>query len=300
MSRLRVGAAALTAMVLVLGASLASTTSAAQPVPPAATARPADFASCVSPVCGGWATFQGVVRGAVAAELRPDGKARLTVSFAWDLDNDGVRLVGSSRACSAAYTSASRILGYSWGLSQTSTFRSAIVTPSRNLAKLRSFRLFQPNGGPQVACGFSLNFSKIEFATASSGAPAAPPSAEGAYASFNKAHARGLVLLRLAKATGKARLTVALSGLPQPGTFTIFGSDAPCGTTHRPSDLEFSATFVTDANPSNIHSTRTISTQDPYGLRSVRIVEGTGTGGPGVACVQGFFVEINGTDVWIE
>lgn len=106
-------------------------------------------------------------------------------------------------------------------------------------------------------------------------------------------------MLRLTKSTGKAKLSLAVGGLDPSTQHTVFGSEAACGTPHSQTDLEFLHFGVSDPE-GDLIDTALINTEDPYGLRSVRIVEGTGTGGPRVTCVEGYFVEIGGSEVWIE
>jgi hypothetical protein len=131
---------------------------------------------------------------------------------------------------------------------------------------------------------------------------AASPMAEGAFARFNHPGARGLVILRLAAQVGKAKLTVAVGDLPTDGIHTIYGTRAPCGSPNTGGDVRFKSSFDAESDGMGfVASTRTITSKDPYGIRSIRVVEGEGIDGALVACANGFVIlDIDGRNVWIN
>jgi hypothetical protein len=272
-----------------VAASLGAGSVSAAPRP---STLPSDIASCTSSDCGAFGTPSGGVRGAVHAQRRSDGNARIVVSVMNNLSTAIARVVASAKACSDAHTPADRILRYSFGATQAGSFAYATATVplEGDLAHVRSYR-FVGKGGA-TACTQGYVFQNLANNTA--GTPA-PPMAEGAYARFKTPDAKGLVILRLTPTAGE-KLTIALGNLPIARKFTIYGSEAPCSAPGTSADVEFKVTEVPDyAAGSDVRfvaRTRMIGSEDISGLQSVRIVEGPRIDGPLVACASSFFFDL--------
>ncbi len=235
-------------------------------------ATPTDERRCVYPMCGGFASFPGgSVRGAVLAELRADDKVRVSWIGKWEgPDFDAVRIVGSGKPCTSAFTSASRVFAGRFG---DGSFEALLLPLLRPLPRLASVRLFDPGtGGAQLACAPAFVYEELA---------AGSPGIDGALARLERSSVQGLVIERTTVEDDTARLTLALQGLEPSTGYTLFGTDAACGSQHHQSDLDFIFGFTTDAAGGEV-AIETI--EIAHEGASFRLVKGAVTGGPLVAC----------------
>jgi hypothetical protein len=281
---------AFAAVALLGGGTVSAAPRAASTMAPAATCDDTD--------CGAFGTFSGDVRGAVLATRRADGMARVTAGLVTSMSHDTARIIASAKSCSQTHTPADRIFSWSIGATNAGSFNyaSATLALDGDLADIGSYRFVGKGGATARSCTLGFHIHINPFQTAAS------PMAEGAFARFTDPDARGLVILRLGAQVGKAKLSVAVGDLPTDGIHTIYGTRAPCGSPNASGDVRFKSSLDAESDGMGfVASTRTITSKDPYGIRSIRVVEGEGIDGALVACTNGFVIlDIDGRNVWVN
>jgi hypothetical protein len=221
--------------------------------------------------------FRGAIKGIVVASENdlPDGRLRLSLS---GLPKSGtMRLVGSTKACTKSHSPADRVLGWSWGLSQTGGF--AADRPVDGLFDgpvdaMRSLRLFK--GSSQKACtkahphepGGTTSTTALELENT-------------LVTSYVKAPGpRGLILTRL---TDEHTVGVTLSFLALAGgqPYRLVGSSMACGSPHTRSARVFSVSISqhtqTAAGFDAFIEIDGVAAKAPGALRSWRLFRGPGT-----------------------
>jgi hypothetical protein len=224
--------------------------------------------------------FGGALKGIVVASEAdfPDGRLRVSLS---GLPTSGtMHLVGSTKACSKAHTSADRVLGFSWGLNQTggyATGRNVRQLFDAPVDALRSLRLFK--GSAQKAC------TKAEtHEEAAPGTAAVTPALDlenTLISSYIKAPGpQGLILTRL-EGENSVGITLSLLRLPGGQPYRLVGSSKGCASTHTTSARVFSLGIAHGPQSAAAFDAfleiEGIIAKAPSALRSLRLFRGPGT-----------------------